>query len=64
MRADWGKAQQLVAMDPDAAASPAAPPPLPAVTESPPVVNATFAATCPGMASEANANTIDAINSS
>lgn len=39
-------------------------PPPPAIVEPPPIVNATFAATCPGMASEANSNTIDAINSS
>jgi hypothetical protein len=49
---------------PAAAAVAAEPPPPVAVVEPPPVVNATFAATCPGMASEANANTIDAINSS
>jgi hypothetical protein len=45
-----------------ASAAAAAPPP-PVVAPSP-VVNATFAATCPGMASEASSNTIDAINSS
>jgi hypothetical protein len=47
---------------PGAVATPDAP--LPAIVEPAPIVNATFAATCPGMASEANSNTIDAINSS
>lgn len=50
--------------DPAAAAAATPAPPPAVIAEPPPVVNATFAATCPGMASEANSNTIDAINSS
>jgi hypothetical protein len=44
--------------------APVTPLPPPAIIEPPPTLNASFVATCPGMASEATANTIDAINSS